>query len=232
MDPKSVLCCDVSTIDLDALQPIDGLVFGFPCNDFSIVGERKGISGHFGGLYQWGVRALKAKRPLFFVAENVGGLATSGNALDVITGALKGSGYTVFKKMYRFEDYGVPQSRHRIIFVGFRTDLRVRDFEHPDPTTRGNPITSRSALAGIPEGVANNELTSQSRRVVERLKHIRPGENVFTAKLPKRLQLRMKSNATISQIYRRLDPDKPSYTVTGSGGGGALTSTIGSKTVR
>src|SRR5699024_10392211 len=59
----------------------------------------------------------------------------------------------------------------------------------------------------------------QSKQVVERLKHILPGQNAFTADLPDELKLNIKG-AKISQIYKRLDPDKPSYTVTGSGGGG------------
>jgi DNA (cytosine-5)-methyltransferase 1 len=65
----------------------------------------------------------------------------------------------------------------------------------------------------------NNELTKQSAVVVERLKHIKPGENAFTANLPEHLQLNV-SGAKISQIYKRLRADKPSYTITGSGGGG------------
>ena len=54
---------------------------------------------------------------------------------------------------------------------------------------------------------------------MERLKHIKPGQNAFTADLPSELQLNVKG-AKISQIYKRLDPTKPAYTVTGSGGGG------------
>ena len=71
----------------------------------------------------------------------------------------------------------------------------------------------------IPKNAFNNELTQQSKTVTERLKHIKPGENAFTANLPKELQLNVKG-AKISQIYKRLDPNKPAYTVTGSGGGG------------
>ncbi len=216
----AVFCCDVHKLDLKSLPLIDGLVFGFPCNDFSVVGERQGMSGQFGGLYLWGVHALQAQRPLFFVAENVSGLASSGNALEVILNALRHAGYSVFKETYRFEEYGVPQSRHRIIIVGFRNDLKVTEFRHPEPTTKNNPVTCETALAGIAQNTPNNEYTKQSSVVVERLKHIRPGENAFTADLPKHLQLDMKSGAKISQIYRRLRPNKPSYTVTGSGGGG------------
>ena len=71
----------------------------------------------------------------------------------------------------------------------------------------------------INKDAPNNELTAQSKRVVERLKHIRPGENVWNADLPPHLTLNVKG-AKLSQIYRRLHPDRPSYTITGSGGGG------------
>lgn len=71
----------------------------------------------------------------------------------------------------------------------------------------------------IPNDAFNNERTNQSLTVVQRLKYIKPGENAFTAKLPEKLKLNV-SGAKISQIYKRLDPFKPAYTVTGSGGGG------------
>lgn len=61
--------------------------------------------------------------------------------------------------------------------------------------------------------------TKITQIVTERLKYIKPGQNAFTANLPQELRLNVKG-ARISQIYKRLDPDKPSYTVTGSGGGG------------
>ena len=71
----------------------------------------------------------------------------------------------------------------------------------------------------IPKNATNNELTKQSKQVVERLKYIKPGQNAFTADIPEELQLKVKG-AKISQIYKRLDPTKPAYTVTGSGVGG------------
>lgn len=214
----TVMCSKVEKLRFEELDKIDGLVFGFPCNDFSVVGERNGIKGKYGGLYKWGITGLKKLQPLFFVAENVGGLASNG--LDIILSEMRSAGYNVFKHTYRFEEYGVPQARHRIIIIGFRKDLGIEDFEHPWPTTADCPMTSQEALADIPRNAPNNERTVQSRRVVERLKHIKPGENAFTADLPEELKLQMKSNAKISQIYKRLVPNKPSYTVTGSGGGG------------
>lgn len=215
-----VFCKDVKNLDFQSLPDIDGLVFGFPCNDFSVVGQRQGINGHYGGLYRWGIIGLEEKRPLFFVAENVSGLSSSGKDMSVITSAMQEAGYTIFPNTYRFEEYGVPQTRHRIIIVGFRNDLEIDDFMAPKTVTKDSPITCHEALSNIGKDAANNEPTKQSAKVVERLRHIRPGENAFTAKLPEHLQLRLKSGATISQIYKRLRPNAPAYTVTGSGGGG------------
>ena len=216
-----VVRCPVEKLDFDRLSPIDGLAFGFPCNDFSMVGERSGIKGRFGALYQWGIRALNHFRPLFFVAENVSGLASSGAKRDyqVILEEMKSAGYDVFSHTYRFEEYGVPQARHRIVVAGFRKSLHL---SYCKPTGSSRRISCKEALERPPiaQDTENNQRTAQHPRVVERLDHIKPGENAFTANLPRRLQLRMRSGATISQIYRRLDPSRPSYTVTGSGGGG------------
>ncbi|NRE12795.1 DNA (cytosine-5-)-methyltransferase, partial [Enterococcus faecalis] len=82
-------------------------------------------------------------------------------------------------------------------------------------------ITSRNAIENPPisSDAPNHEFTKQSETVMKRLSYIKPGENAFTANIPEELQLNV-AGAKISQIYKRLDPNKPSYTVTGSGGGG------------
>lgn len=220
--PKDgVACCPVQELDFRGLAPIDGLAFGFPCNDFSVVGERNGTAGHFGALYEWGVRALRHFQPSFFVAENVGGLASTkkGGDLKMILAALSSAGYDIVPHLYRFEEHGVPQARHRIIIVGFREDLGIW-FRPPPP--RPDRITCREALERppIPPDAPNNERTRQHPRVVARLGYIKPGQNAFTADIPESLRLRMRSGATISLIYKRLHPGRPAYTVTGSGGGG------------
>lgn len=222
-NPDSVVCGDVRKLDISALGPIDALAFGFPCNDFSVVGEQKGFDGTFGPLYQYGIKALKLYRPQWFLAENVGGLASAneGSALKVILHELKECGYRIYPHLYKFEQYGIPQARHRIIIVGIREDLPFK-FSPPSPSEyAGIDNTCRTALEvpPIPKNAFNNELTRQSTRVVERLKLIKPGQNAWTANLPEELKLNVKT-AKLSQIYRRLEPDKPAYTVTGSGGGG------------
>ena len=82
-------------------------------------------------------------------------------------------------------------------------------------------VSCRTALENPPiqKDAPNNELTKQSQTVVEMLRYIKPGENAFTANMPEQLQLNVRG-VKISQIYKRLDPNKPAYTVTCSGGGG------------
>lgn len=220
-NPNSVLCRDARKLKFANLPSIDALAFGFPCNDFSIVGEQKGINGLFGPLYSYGIEILKQFQPLWFLAENVSGLKNSneGGAFEQILNEMFLAGYNLVPHLYKFEQYGIPQTRHRIIIVGIRKDLDVQFFV-PAPTHK-NFLTCQEALECPPISLnsANNEPTKHSNQVIERLKYIKPGENAFTADLPEHLALQV-NGATISQIYKRLDPQKPAYTVTGSGGGG------------
>lgn len=223
--PETVVCKDIRKLDFSSLEKIsaiDALAFGFPCNDFSVVGEKKGIEGVFGALYEYCVLALERFSPMWFLAENVGGLrnANDGRAFKKILTELS-KNYDVVPHLYKFEKYGVPQTRHRIIIIGIRSDLGLK-FKVPSPAPFEHiDVSARTALTvpPIPADAANQELTNQSQSVVARLRHIKAGENAWTANLPAELRLNVKS-VTISSIYRRLDPDKPSYTVTGSGGGG------------
>lgn len=226
-DPKSVYHKDIREFNLENLPEIDALAFGFPCNDYSVVGEQKGMDGVFGPLYSYGVKVLNIYNPIWFVAENVGGLrnANDGKAFAKIIDELKKAGthggYTAVPHLYKFEEYGIPQARHRIIIVGIRKDIDVT-YHVPSPEPYADiDNTCRKAIEEppIPADAFNNELTKQSKTVVERLDHILPGQNAFTADLPDKLKLNV-HGAKISQIYKRLDPDKPAYTVTGSGGGG------------
>jgi len=221
--PKTVYHEDIRKFDMSKLAPIDALAFGFPCNDYSVVGEQKGMDGVYGPLYSYGVKALKLFKPIWFLAENVGGLrnANDGKAFTQILTELKEAGYTITPHLYKFEEYGIPQARHRIIIVGIRNDIDVT-YRVPSPAPYAdidNSCRTAIEVPPIPADAANNEKTRQSDIVVQRLKHIKPGENAFTANLPPELQLHVRG-AKISQIYKRLDPTKPAYTVTGSGGGG------------
>ena len=227
---------------------IDGLLFGFPCNDFSLVGKNEKMEGKFGGLYKYACKVLNFFEPEFFVAENVTSLSkklkfnSSEQVLvkDVfdkeklqnqnyqnfkkIMGDLANCskhGYRIYADNYKFEEYGVPQSRHRIILVGFREDFFRKNkinFEKPEKN-KGSFKTCKEALEEIPDGLEHTEKTKHDERVIRRLKKTAEGKNVWDLGddedgLPGVKKARM------SHIYKRLDSSKPAYTITGSGGGG------------
>lgn len=223
-NPSAVVCGPVEEIAFEKVPSFDVLAFGFPCNDFSVVGEQKGFNGKYGPLYTYGVKAINVHNPKWFIAENVGGLqsANNGDAFMRILQDLEsaGMGYNLTVHLYKFEEYGVPQSRHRIVIIGIRKDFGL-EFKVPAPTTPDKFVSAKEAIEEppIPKDAPNNEITRQANAVIERLKYIRPGENAWNGRIPENLRLNVK-NAKLSQIYKRLHPDKPSYTITGSGGGG------------
>src|SRR5699024_5238300 len=222
-NPETVYHEDIRKLDMGKLSSIDALAFGFPCNDFSIVGEQKGMDGVYGPLYSYGIKALNLFKPKWFLAENVGGLrnANDGKAFEQILSEMHSAGYKMTPHLYKFSDYGVPQARSRIIIIGIRNDIDI-EFKVPSPEMFKNiDVTSKNAIENPPiaSDAFNHDFTRQSETVKERLSYIKPGENAFTANIPEELQLKV-TGAKISQIYKRLEPDKPSYTVTGSGGGG------------
>jgi len=221
------ICKDVRNLDVTSLPNIDAFAFGFPCNDFSVVGEQNGMNGVFGPLYTYGIKVLNHHNPKWFIAENVSGItsANEGTAFKKILMAMTRAGecgYTIVPHLYKFEQYAVPQSRHRVVIIGIRNDLNLK-FRVPAPTTP-NPETQISAKEAIEsppiaDDAINNELTEHCARVVARLSHLEEGENAWKEGLPQHLKLNVKG-AKLSQIYKRLTADKPAYTVTGSGGGG------------
>ncbi len=225
-NPDSVYCGDVRELDIKALGEIDAFAYGFPCNSFSNVGEHQGIANEkFGQLYWYGIEVLRTYRPQWFLAENVSGIRSAGtNDFQIILKDMRESGYKLVTNLYKSEQYGVPQTRHRVIIVGIRDDIDV-EFKVPSPEMfKDCDISCRTALANISDDMPNSEYRVLSDKVVRRLSYIKPGQNVWQAEaegiLPE--ELRIRTRTKISQIYRKLHPDKPSYTITAAGGGGTF----------
>ncbi len=211
------ICDKVENVRFSEQAKVNGLAFGFPCNDFSMVGERKGTDGYFGGLYKFAEQAVQELEPDWFIAENVPGLMASGGHDIMQEFANAGPGYRLSVHVYRFEEYGVPQRRWRVIGVGIRSDLGLT-FRPPAPTHE-TPIGAREAFRGVENVPHNNELPKHSEKVIRLLNSIPPGENCWHPSIPLELRLNVEK-VKMSLIYRRLHPDLPSYTVVGSGGGG------------
>jgi DNA (cytosine-5)-methyltransferase 1 len=126
---------------------VDLVTGGFPCQDFSVAGKRKGFNSHKahhggvlngkepseenrGKLYMWMRAVIEIVRPKVFLAENVKGLVSLADAKKIIEndfGSIGDNGYLVVNaKVLRAQDYGVPQTRERVIFIGFRKDALTR----------------------------------------------------------------------------------------------------------
>ncbi|MFN7251523.1 MAG: DNA cytosine methyltransferase [Anaerobacillus sp.] len=222
--PNSVICSKVEELEIESLESIDAFSFGFPCNDYSIVGESKGLDGKYGPLYSYGIKVLRHHQPKWFIAENVGGLqsANEGQAFIKIMQEMKEVGYRITPHLYKFEEYGIPQARHRIIIVGIHEDLGW-EFKVPKAPFKARELwtTAKQALENppIPIDAKNNEFTRHSAKVIQFLSEIPAGKNAWFEGIPEDLRLNVKG-AKMSNIYKRLDPDLPAYTVTAKGGGG------------
>jgi DNA (cytosine-5)-methyltransferase 1 len=235
---KHVVCGDIQEIDYSTIPDADLILGGFPCQDFSMIWKRGGITTERGNLYQNFVNLVSLKEPLMFIAENVKGLMTAnkGKAIKQIIEdfSLTGRyGYVTKPYLVNFADYGTPQLRKRVLIIGIRKDINCT-FDLPKPTHQfekakrgdlgGCPhepslqeyVSSGKALDGVERVKHNNEHQNIKSSTVEKLKLIPPGGN-FTD-IPKNSPHYVKG--MISHVYRRLDPDKPSTTIIAAGGGG------------
>lgn len=120
---------DITAIDAASLPDFDLLVGGFPCQDLSVAGKRAGLAGKRSGLFYDVVRILDAKKPAWFLLENVAGLLSSNGGRDMgtVLGALVDCGYGVAWRVLDSRFAGVPQRRRRVFLVGHLGDDRAGD---------------------------------------------------------------------------------------------------------
>lgn len=126
---------DISQINSEEIPSHDLLCGGFPCQPFSNVGKKGGLNDPRGELIFEIVRILKAKQPKAFILENVKGLLSlqKGKTFEIIKELLVESGYDVYTDVLEAKNYGLPQIRKRLFFVGIRKDLN-KAFTFPNPT--------------------------------------------------------------------------------------------------
>jgi len=127
---------DLMQIEPEDLPDFDFMVGGFPCQTFSIIGNRCGLDDDERGQIIYGlVRILKAKDVKYFILENVKGLINhdKGNTLKVVLKLLDDAGYRVYYEVLNSLDFGVPQMRERIYFVGVKKELVDDSFRYEFP---------------------------------------------------------------------------------------------------
>ncbi len=217
-DKTDVLNEDITKVDPNTFKDenYDVLLGGFPCVTFSIVGKRVGLKDDINGkLYESFVKFVEALQPKIFLAENVKGIlsANKGEAIKIITKRFEETGYKLKIQLINFADYGVPQLRQRVLFIGVRNDIDD-EFNIPEPTHKDQHVTTQEAFKNIDKNCVNNNFMKQLATTTAKLEAIPEGGNFKD--LPPELAVK----AMMSNIYRKLERNKPAYTVLASGGGG------------
>lgn len=223
---------------------VDLVTGGPPCQPFSTAGKRGSVGDPRGSLFMDYIRIVEEVQPRFFVMENVKGLLSApirhrpheqrgpgfppleldemqGSALQVVLAQMKRIGYEVNYGLLNAADYGVPQVRERVIFIGSREGQPVT---LPLPTHSENRTsklpqwrTLREALEGLVDTQPEYIPYSESR--LKYLRLLKAGQN--WRYLPDDLKKEAMGGAYNSGggkvgFYRRLSWDKPSPTVTTS----------------
>jgi DNA (cytosine-5)-methyltransferase 1 len=131
---------DITKISEKDIPEFDVCLSGFPCQAFSLAGQRKGFKDNFKGMARGTlffdvIRICALHKPKVIFCENVKGLTIhdKGRTYAVIKGALEEIGYTVRESILNSRDFGVPQNRERIYFVAFRNDMDCSAFTFPNP---------------------------------------------------------------------------------------------------
>jgi DNA (cytosine-5)-methyltransferase 1 len=163
-----IVHADIAGISPEIIPCADVVVGGFPCQGFSQANLKRSKSDKRNKMYRHFRAIVKAKKPKYFLAENVKGILSldDGKAMKKIIEDFSNAGYRVKYQLFNLADYGVPQTRQRVIIAGTRNDLPIeKDFEFPPPTHNKDKesvllpwVTISQALNGIPEPGAEPNL--------------------------------------------------------------------------
>ena len=131
---------NIKKINCSNLPKYDLLISGFPCQTFSVIGKRTGFSDDRGQIIFHLIRILNETRPKGFILENVKGLVShdKGNTIKTIIKEIESIGYDVHYRVLSSIEYGVPQMRQRVYFVGFDKNqkLNINNFKWPDQISK------------------------------------------------------------------------------------------------
>ncbi len=199
----------IENVNLTSIPQADVVIGGFPCQGFSVANMKRSVDDSRNKLYRYFTKVIKRVRPKVFVAENVKGILNigSGKVFEKIIKDFSDAGYNCKHTLLNAANYGVPQSRERVFIIGVRKDLDVNKLQHPPAPTHADKegygfkkiISIGEALRNIPDHDENHDLKN----------------HVYT-------KHKVKYNGYISN--RKVNPDKPSPTITARGDhkGGAM----------
>lgn len=202
---KHIVHASVEDVLSTTIPNGDIVVGGFPCQGFSLANRLRFEDDERNRLYLEFLRIVTDKQPKWFLAENVRGILSlaGGKAIEKIITDFGNAGYRVQVKLFNTADYGVPQTRMRVIIAGTRKDLdSASDYQYPEPTHDKNGsnnlkkwVSISDALVGISE----------------------PEDD--TKGLKNHIYSKYKVTNRNFTGHRRTDPDKPSPTILARGNG-------------
>lgn len=216
---------DITEINADSIADAEVIVGGFPCQGFSQANLKRCKNDCRNQLYIQFLRIVKEKKPSYFLAENVRGILSldKGNVIKQIVDDFSNAGYRVHYKLFNMADYGVPQTRQRVIIAGIRHDLPDKlNYIFPEPT-HYNPAKkqkNKSLLTNNLETKIKQKNLLPWVTITEALRNIpEPGNG---NDLPNSDFSKYKLNNRNFTGHRWTDPNKPSPTILarGNGGGG------------
>lgn len=198
-----IVCGDITKVKAEDIPTCDVVVGGFPCQGFSQANLLRSTDDERNKLYKQFYRIVLQKQPKYFLAENVRGILSldGGRAIKKIISDFSRAGYRVKYKLFNTADFGVPQTRRRVIIAGTRDDLSLDlDYEFPKEThARESWVSVGETLRDLPE----------------------PNEAIATT-VPNHIYSKYKVTNRNFTGHRATDPGKPSPTILarGNGGGG------------
>ena len=211
--------CELSDSKIKYLKEfdeIDVVIGGPPCQGFSIAGNigRKFVDDPRNRLFKEFVRVVKVIKPKFFVMENVARLYThnKGETRNEIIKDFEKLGYKVDCKILNSADFGVPQVRKRVIFIGTSTKQKI---EFPLKEVE-NYISVKEALSKYPKlesgeesSIPNHIAMSHSEQMLNKMSYVSDGGD--------RNEIPVKIRPTSGDVrkYIKYASDKPSVCVTG-----------------
>lgn len=181
-----IVCGDILSLLGKLPSRTEVLIGGFPCQDVSINGQKAANDGLRSTLYRAMHEAIRRTRPKIFIAENVKGILMS-HSEALYSEMMQGFddlGYSVAQQKYLAADYGVPQMRERVLFVG--TPKRKKKFKHP------GPIREKSDWMSVETAISDLEFCSEN---------------------PDFAHIWSKAKPSPQQGQRKLKSDRPSTTI-------------------
>ena len=199
-----IVCADIKNIEIDKLPEADVVVGGFPCQGFSLANLQRSANDQRNQLYKFFYSTIKEKQPKFFIAENVKGILSleKGAVIKQIIEDFQEAGYLAEPHLVNMANYGIPQTRQRVIIVGQRINIASKIiFQFPKPTHSNKPTDGLKPWETIENAISRFPDPDQPNNI---LNHIYSAYKVeyrnFTG-------------------HRQTDPAKPSPTVLARGNG-------------